>query len=96
VAIEWPTDGGQLAPDRPATLAGYAYDPEDGPLADEALRWESDRQGALGSGRHLLVEALSPGTHQITLTATDSDGMTAQATIHVFVGTRLFLPLIWR
>jgi len=74
------------------------FDLEDGPLADSHLSWHSDRDGALGTGQ--LIEAnLSRGLHNITLTATDSVGLTATATIQVIVDgslTRLYLPSIQR
>ena len=45
---------------------------------------------------HLLIATLSPGEHVITLTATDSDGNTAVATIRLSAGHRLFLPTVSR
>src|SRR5207302_922012 len=56
------------------------FDTEDGPLADAAFTWSSDRDGALGAGRHLSV-ALSMGTHVITLQAIDSEKNVATASI---------------
>ncbi len=55
---------------------GYAFDAEDGVLQDSALSWASDVEGVLGTGRVLEV-VLSPGTHNITFTATDSHGNNA-------------------
>lgn len=76
-------------------LQGYAYDLEDGALAETALRWSSSRDGDLGTGSQVLV-SLSPGEHLITFTATDSDGNAATATVRVYVGHRVYLPLVLR
>jgi hypothetical protein len=73
-------------------LEGYAYDLEDGSLGETTLQWSSDRDGYLGSGSLLLVN-LSYGQHVITLTAKDSDDNTSTATITVFVGYKIYLPL---
>jgi hypothetical protein len=73
-------------------LHGYAYDLEDGKLADPVYQWSSDKDGYLGEGKLILVD-LSFGNHIISLIVTDSDGNTSTETIHVFVGNRIFLPL---
>jgi hypothetical protein len=64
---------------------GSGTDREDGLLPDQALSWSSDRDGVLGSGTALSKRDLSPGRHVITLTATDNDGASAQATIAIAV-----------
>jgi hypothetical protein len=84
-----------LAPGTPLWLQGYAYDLEDGTLQDTALRWSSSRDGNLGTGGQVLVN-LSPGEHIITLTATDSDGNVTTATVRVYVGHKIYLPLVLR
>ena len=66
-------------------FAGEAEDPEDGPLAGNALVWKSDRDGDLGTGTNVTVDTLSPGGHNVTLTATASDGASATDTIFVWV-----------
>ena len=88
-------EGEILSPGRPILLKGTAYDPEDGILSDEALRWTSDRDGDLGVGREVLTP-LSAGEHVITLTAVDGDGNRATVTVRVYVGSRLYLPLVLR
>jgi len=77
-------------------LQGFGGDFEDGMLPDPSMAWSSDRAGALGSGSELPVENLAPGYHTITLKVTDSSGQTATATAQIFVGKRIFLPLIRR
>jgi len=95
-SILQPTDGSHFTSDDMLALAGTAYDPEDGSLGDAALIWDSDRDGQLGSGGLFALAArdLTPGLHQITLTATDSDGMVGTASASFFVRQRLFMPLV--
>ncbi len=67
-------------------LAASAYDPEDGQLADAALTWTSDRDGVLGTGASLNLDSLSAGQHQVSVTATDSDGSSATVTRTIAIG----------
>jgi hypothetical protein len=75
---------------------GIATDVEDGPLDGTTFVWSSDLQGVIDSGATMSTDSLLPGWHTITLTATDSDGMSASTTISVLIGGRLYLPLIRR
>ena len=84
-----------VPPDSVLWLYGYAYDLEDGALEAGALEWSSSQDGSLGTGSETLV-TLSSGQHVITLTAKDSDDNTATATMNVFVGHRIYLPLVLR
>lgn len=68
---------GQNLAERSLRLEGAAYDPIDGLLAAGRLRWSSDRDGALGTGRVLIARRISSGRHVITLTATNKRGMSA-------------------
>jgi hypothetical protein len=77
-SITQPGEGQVFHPTQQVVLEGTAYDLEDGSLGDAAFAWSSDLDGALGTGLSLAAE-LSTGTHVITLTVTDSDGMSAQA-----------------
>jgi len=90
-----PQSGATLAPGYGALLEGAASDIEDGPIPDDRLTWSSDVDGFLGTGRWIVV-TLSPGYHNITLTATDSDGNRGTATIRVYVGYKVYLPLVLR
>ncbi len=48
----------------------------------------SDRQGTLGNGTNLdLVDELTPGTHTLTLSATDLAGNTTTASLTILKGT---------
>ncbi|MFN8493919.1 MAG: Ig-like domain-containing protein [Caldilineaceae bacterium] len=66
-------------------LQALAHDPEDGMLNDKQFRWRSDRDGLLGTGAELTLHNLTPGVHQITLIATDSQGITSTTTFTVTV-----------
>ncbi len=64
------------------TLNGFAYDPEEGMLAESALTWTSDRDGLLGTGER-LESPLSPGNHTLTLRAVDADANVAEISVLV-------------
>jgi hypothetical protein len=93
VNIITPEGSMTIFPDTPLWLQGYAYDLEDGMLGQGSLQWSSDRDGLLGKGSEALI-TLSPGLHHLTLSAQDSDGNTAYASISVFVGPKIYLPVI--
>ena len=76
-------------------LNGYAYDREDGSLADGAFQWYSNKDGYLGEGKLILVN-LFFGDQIITLTSVDSDGNTDTDIIYLFIGNRVFLPISLR
>jgi hypothetical protein len=99
VHIGSPKDGSRWRPSSPPILSGLAHDLEDGMLGGQSLSWHSDLDGELGTGDEILIGrgGLSQGLHHITLSATDSDGMTAQSTARVLVREGLaFLPLVVR
>jgi len=96
VVITNPVSGQAFAPGALVVFQGTATDLEDGALSEAALHWSSDRQGSLGIGSSLAVNTLQPGEHTVTLTATDRYGQTASATVTVFVGHRVYLPLLRR
>lgn len=86
-----------LAPGHLLILDGSATDVEDGVLDGESLVWESSLDGELGTGRELATNALSEGVHTITLTATDSQGASSEATLTVVVRLlNLYLPSVSR
>ena len=61
-------------------LRAYAYDAEDGLLEGAALQWRlSGPETRTASGRTVQFDQLTPGSYQITLTATDTSGSSAQA-----------------
>lgn len=78
-------------------LDGLATDMEDGPLGDMSLVWTSDQQGTIGNGAHISTSSLLPGPHQLSLTATDSDGQSVSTSVEIFVEaqiSQLYLPVI--
>ncbi len=85
VSIATPASGSSFTAGTSVTLSGTATDPEDGPLTGTRLAWTSTRDGVLGTGSPLSTSSLSVGTHQLTLTATDSGGRTGSASVSVTV-----------
>jgi len=80
-----PGSGAVFAGGQGFVLEASGYDEEDGSLGSGAFSWRSDLDGNLGAGRHIVLSAgdLTPGTHMITVTGTDSSQMTATATITI-------------
>ncbi len=64
-------------------VSALADDLEDGDLA-AIVRWSSDRDGPIGAGRSLAA-ALSVGTHVLSASVTDHDGVTTTETVTVNV-----------
>ncbi len=71
----------------PVVLHGYAWDKEDGTIAQD-IDWVSSIDGPIGSGRLIEVRDLSPGIHLITAFVTDSDGNVDQASKGVSISAR--------
>jgi len=94
VFIATPEDDSSVPPETPILFSASGYDPEDGPMAGDVFSWSSDRDGDLGTGEEVFVPEPSPGWHEITVSATDSDENTATDTIRVYVGHWVYLPLI--
>ena len=91
-----PRQGEVYPPGEPILLIGMGQDAEEGTLPESSLTWDSDALGFLGEGREILVEGLAPGPHTLVLTARDGDGMVGEATVEIFIGESLRLPLILR
>jgi hypothetical protein len=68
-------------------LEAMAYDIDDGTLDDGAVSWSSSVDGALGTGASLPFYDLSPGSHTITVTATDSDNNVVTDSLTVTVSS---------
>ena len=64
---------------------GRAFDAEDFGLPETTLRWESDRDGSLGTGAELTIDTLTIGTHEVSLSATDSGRNESIATVFVTI-----------
>ncbi|MGI8686297.1 MAG: hypothetical protein ACR2MO_14620 [Acidimicrobiales bacterium] len=74
-----PNDGRTFRLGDLVVLQGTASDLTEGLVAD--LAWNSDKDGALGTGSEVQTRNLSAGPHRITLTATDKAGGTAEMSI---------------
>jgi hypothetical protein len=74
-------------------LEAAAFDVEDRDLPGEAIRWRSSIDGDLGTGSELVTRALSAGTHVITATATDSDGLDGSTTHELVIDGAVGAPL---
>jgi hypothetical protein len=85
LAITAPQDGQSFDSGSPVILHGPAADLKDGALTGDQLKWSSDRDGNLGTGTTLVVQGLSVGEHTITLSATNSDGLSSSASVHITV-----------
>lgn len=80
-----PVTGATFDEGTDVTFAGTGTDPDDGVLTGAALRWSSTLDGAIGAGTSITVADLAPGTHDITLTATDEQGSSGSASISITV-----------
>jgi hypothetical protein len=89
-----PANDSYVIPGDLVVLQGSAMDMEDGSLSDGSLVWSSDRQGELGVGSSLAINSLESGNHIITLTATDSFGISAQTSVLIKVAYPTFTPLV--
>lgn len=97
VAVMSPVNGAFLSGQQTVMLMVDVRDPDGKPIAEDAIGWSSDVDGALGSGSALAVWGLSAGTHRLTVAVSDADGATASAQVTVQVDRRqVYLPLILR
>jgi len=79
-----PANGSVHSENSDISFTGTGSDDEDGTLSGASLEWSSDTDGQLGTGT-AVSSTLSPGSHTITLKATDSDGAMATDTITITV-----------
>jgi hypothetical protein len=84
VAIAAPATGAELVAGQPAAFSGTVSDLQDGFVPPQRLLWRSSVQGPLGQGLS-ISPVLRPGTHAITLQATNTAGATGVAQITVTV-----------
>jgi len=71
VVINEPNDGDKFRADRKIRFRGDATDPEDEIVSEVSFLWILN-ENVIGAGRNVNA-ALLPGTHEITLRATDSE-----------------------
>lgn len=87
-----PGDGARFSSGERIHFRGDASDAEDQSIPDESFIWFFDST-VFGTGRR--VEAILPyGVHQVTLTVFDSDGKVASDHVTIFVGSRIYLPVL--
>jgi hypothetical protein len=82
--IVTPADGSIYVQGASITFTGVAADLEDGTITGSQLVWKADGV-TIGTGGTFIKANLTPGTHSITLTATDLGGLTDIATVSVSV-----------
>ncbi|MBF0099538.1 MAG: PKD domain-containing protein [Desulfobacterales bacterium] len=76
------------------TFTGNATDPANGQLNNITLAWTSNIDRQLGTGDTVTKSNLSIGRHTITLTATDTNGVSSTDTITITVQKRIFPPQV--
>ena len=87
VAILSPRAGDVIPRHALVRLAAFAQDAEDGSLDGSSIKWQSSISGALGTGAVLNLYDLQPGTQLITMTAIDSDGNAASASLPITIAS---------
>ena len=87
--IIFPNEGNVLKELGPQIFHASAWDKEDFVLLEADLVWSSDVDGVFASGSLVTFDNLSVGSHVITLTATDSDGMSDEDSVSVTVVGRV-------
>ena len=90
--IQTPASGTVFEKPRTIVFRADGFDLEDNRSLEYI--WQSNLDGTLGTGSRLAVSSdrLSAGEHTITLTATDSDNMTATASVDIVVREQIILP----
>jgi hypothetical protein len=83
-SIDFPKEGNSYLEGDSISFSGAGLDSEDGSLTGQALSWTSDGS-IIGYGQMFQSSTLSVGTHAITLTATDSGGLSHQTTVNIMV-----------
>jgi hypothetical protein len=84
VTITGPPDGSSFTQCDAFGFAGTAVDAEDGDLA-ASLLWTSSLDGVIGTGGSVPVLGLSAGSHEITASVADSDGLAGTDEISITV-----------
>ena len=87
VIVHSPDDGRVFGGAGTVVLDATGIDTEDGVMGGSALVWTSDLDGQIAAtaAARIPTDALSEGTHVLTVTATDSSGAGASASVTVTV-----------
>jgi subtilisin family serine protease len=84
-AISSPSNGLIAMQGASILFVGAGTDPEEGALAGSSLTWTSSRDGQIGTGTSFSTSTLSAGSHLITLTSTDAQGLTGTSTLSITI-----------
>lgn len=76
----------------PVVLHASVWDLEDQYLPEGTISWMSSIDGDIGVGRLLVTTVLSPGTHLLSVTAIDTDGLASTDTTTITVTPRDVFP----
>lgn len=87
-----PGDGARVHWGTLINFMGEATDPQDGGVSGSGLIWTNQKGMKLGTGAVLTRDDLPVGVNKITLTATNSAGLSASASVTVIVDDNLNLP----
>jgi RHS repeat-associated protein len=85
ISISAPVENSTVAVGATVTLAATATDLENGNLSN-AISWNSNKDGNLGTGSSVTVTTLSAGLHVLTASATDNENATGTARKSIQVG----------
>ncbi|MEJ2546793.1 MAG: leishmanolysin-related zinc metalloendopeptidase [Gemmatimonadota bacterium] len=85
VTIDEPATNTNFLDTDAISFSGSATDDEDGALTGASLVWSSNLDGDFATGEAPAALALSPGSHLITLTATDAQGQEGTASVSITI-----------
>jgi predicted secreted protein len=85
VQIATPADNATFYKGQEMSFRGTATDSDNATLTGDLLVWSSSLDGPIGTGETFTTDALSPGRHTITLTATDARGIAGTDTVSISV-----------
>jgi hypothetical protein len=90
VAITAPSSNSSFDSSTPVTFSGSATDREDGSISP-GIVWKSNLVGQFGTGAS-VSKVLSAGTHLVTATVSDSNGLSATSQVTVIVTSTTIIP----
>ena len=85
IRIASPESGSHTPYGDPQIFRAEVTDPEDGTVDPSRIIWSTDRDGVLGTGSLLRAVVLSPGSHHVSVSATDSGGLSSGRIRPIFV-----------
>lgn len=84
VTISAPANNTSATATTPVTFTASSADTEDGDLSSSII-WTSNLSGILDAGSTISVDNLAVGTHTITATSSDSEGLLGSATLTISI-----------